>query len=238
MNRALSLSTALVAGCLLLPACDAHPTGRGSEAAGGVRLDLSTVHRATDGIATAIDSLELRVVATAGDTLRLGRRLVPLPPSVSFDLRLRDGRYRFEVEILSDNGQTLYFGERDVTIDRDGFAVDVPVLQYESILCAVPDTLRVTDQGGNLSLCQLAVPGTRPLEWSVVEVTPTIPLNQCTSSAVPCLNVVPMSGTLRAGDPAPLISLRPTTATPRVPYTLRIHSPLGSVRVVVIPLAP
>jgi hypothetical protein len=116
--------------------------------------------------------------------------------------------------------------------------VEVPVQQYRTVLCAEPDTLRVSEIGGNITLCQFVVPGTRPLEWEVRQVTPAIQLNNCTSASVPCLTVRPMAGTLQSDGAAPVISLRPTRATPRVPYTLRIDSPRGYVDVVVIPTEP
>ncbi len=151
---------------------------------------------------SVIDSLALTITAGIGGTPQLiGRHLAPSDTVITIPLTVPAGGATLAVQVLSNNRMLLYTGQASTTIDRDRFAVTVPVVPVSPVLVVNPDTIKTSAlalQTG-LRFTKVAVhnSGNSALIWSLKSVdTAFTRCNLSFPGTIPPCVASPASGTV------------------------------------------
>ena len=188
---------------------------------------------------SVIDSVTLSITASGGTPQLIGRHLAPYDTAVTIPLRVAAGSATFSVRVLSNNDTLLYGGQVSRMIDRDGFAVTVPLAAVKPVLVVNPDTIKTSVNGPvtGQRITKVAVrnSGRDTLVWRLkpIDDTAFARCNAQSQIVLPC-RASPLSGRVAANGLDTLTFFLATSAfrdTARRVFSFVLTSPEGDVTV-------
>ncbi len=157
-----------------MAACQQQPLGESDILLrSALKFDLRSLAGSPQQSASVIDSFMLQIEQSDGEQQTISMRLDPQDNLLVIDVEVVAGQTEFTSEIYSNNGTTLYAGNRTVNLSENGFDVTIELQPLSGILCITPPSLLLNQEMPDTLI--LENKGSQSIDWSIGTVSPFPP---------------------------------------------------------------